>query len=210
MKAGTVLTERFERALLYATRLHADDIKRATGAPYIAHLLGVCALVLDDGGDEDEAIAALLHDALEDHPSPTRRDEIRREFGVRVLHLVEIATDTPGGDEGGAKPPWGPRKQAHLEHLAAAAPRDCRVPLADKLNNARAILREYRDKGEAIWSRFKAGKDAQLRYRRGLVTAFRRAGVEGPMLDELDRVVSELERLSGSADSTKGPVRQGS
>jgi len=190
------LTVRFERALLYATRLHAADVKKGTGAPYIAHLLGVCALVLNDGGDEDEAIAALLHDAIEDHPSPTRREEIRSAFGERVLHLVEIATDTPDGYVGGEKPPWGPRKEAHVRHLAAADPGDCRVPLADKLDNARAILHAYQVEGEAVWSRFKAGRQDQLRYRRGLVDAFRRAGVVSPMLNELDRIVTDMERLA--------------
>jgi len=189
-------SDRFLKALAFACHVHRDDTRKGTAIPTIAHLLGVCAAVLADGGEEDEAIAALLHDTLEDHPETVSREELASRFGARVLALVEVCTDTPADYRGGPKPPWRERKAAYLERLRRAAPADLRVPVADKLDNARAALAGYRELGDALWRRFNAGRDDQLRYFRSLVDGFREAGVRGRLVDELDRTVSELERLT--------------
>jgi (p)ppGpp synthase/HD superfamily hydrolase len=190
-----MISARLDDAFALARRLHDGDLRKGTAIPYLAHLLGVCALVLVDGGDEDEAIAALLHDALEDHPEALSRPEIAERFGPRVLAIVEGCTDTPPDYAGGRKPPWRDRKVTYLAHVRAAPAASLRVSLADKLDNARAILADYRVVGEAVWERFSAGGDEQLWYYRSLVEAYRAAGVAGPLLDELVRVVDELGRL---------------
>ncbi|MEW6668357.1 MAG: HD domain-containing protein [Thermodesulfobacteriota bacterium] len=193
---------RFEDALLYAIRLHAGDVRKGSSIPYIAHLLSVCALVLEDGGEEEEAVAALLHDSLEDHPDTVSREEIEKRFGPRVLSLVEGSTDTPPEYKGGKKPPWKDRKQAYIEHVRAAGPDALRLPLADKLHNARAILADFRRIGDALWSRFNVGKSetAEIRsqilwYYRSLIAAFQDAGATGYLIEELERTIANLEAL---------------
>jgi (p)ppGpp synthase/HD superfamily hydrolase len=197
-RADSVATPRFLDALSYAMHLHGTDDRKGTSVPYVAHLLGVCALVLADGGAEDEAIAALLHDALEDHPGEASKEAIAERFGGEVLSIVEACTDTPPGYKGGPKPPWRQRKTAYIEHLGNAGPQVCRVALADKLDNVRSILADYRSKGESLWSRFNAGKQDQLWFFRSLVRAFRSAGAIGFLVDEFDRTVSELERVAAA------------
>src|SRR5437868_15522197 len=115
----TGLSERFNEALMLAASLHRDDVRKGTSIPYIAHLLGVCELVLSDGGDEDEAIAALLHDALEDHGDKMSSSDLEQQFGPRVRRIVEGCTDTPAEYRGGPKPEWRPRKEAYIAHLAS-------------------------------------------------------------------------------------------
>ncbi len=183
------LTARFERALTFAAQLHADQVRKGTDIPYLAHLLGVASLVLEYGGGEDEAIAALLHDAVEDQGGPATRARIQALFGRTVAAIVDGCTDT---DET-PKPPWRARKEAYLAHLPTAAPAVLLVSAADKLYNATSILRAYRDVGADVWSRFSAGRGEQLWYYRALVTAFRTAGAPAPLVDELDLVVAELE-----------------
>jgi (p)ppGpp synthase/HD superfamily hydrolase len=195
--ATTIATPRFLDALSYAVQLHSADVRKGTSVPYIAHLLSVCALVLLDGGTEEEAIAGLLHDALEDHPDTTSRDVIAERFGQTVLTIVEGCTDTPPDYKGGAKPPWKGRKSEYLEHLKGAGPKERRVSLADKLDNARSTLADYRALGEALWSRFNAGKDDQLWFYRSLKEAFRAVGATGFLLEEFERTVSEIEKLAG-------------
>lgn len=195
----SVATPRFLDALDYAVHLHGTDVRKGTSIPYIAHLLGVCALVLLDGGTEDEAIAALLHDALEDHPGETNREMIAKRFGDTVLAIVEACTDTPAGYTGGDKPPWRPRKEAYLKHLGKATPGQLRVSLADKLDNARSVLADYRQIGEPLWKRFNAGKQDQLWFFRSLSEVFSAACAQGSLLLEFKRTVSELEREVGTA-----------
>jgi (p)ppGpp synthase/HD superfamily hydrolase len=185
---------RFEAALLYAALLHADQKRKGSDTPYIAHLLGVASLVLENGGDEDEAIAALLHDAVEDQGGRPRLEEIRRRFGDTVAEIVQGCTDT----DASPKPPWQPRKEAYLARLRHAPPSVLLVSLADKLQNARAILADYRSVGEALWSRFTGGREGTLWYYREVVKVYR-AGAPGGLTEELDRVVSEIERLSAIA-----------
>ena len=186
-----LLSTRFEEALIFATRLHREQVRKGTTIPYIAHLLGVTSIVLEHGGDEDEAIAALLHDAIEDQGGASTREEIRRHFGETVVAIVDGCTDA----EVIPKPPWRARKEAYIAHIAHAAPSVRLVSVADKLHNARAILTDYRELGNDLWKRFNGGKEGTLWYYRALVNAFRAAGIT-PLIEELDRVISEIEQLA--------------
>lgn len=186
------LSTRFEEALIYAARLHADQARKVSGVPYIAHLLGVASIALEYGADEDQAIGALLHDAIEDqnHGGGTRA-EIRDRFGEAVLEIVEGCTDT----DQDPKPPWRARKEAYIAHLAEAPASVRLVSAADKLYNARSILANYRTEGDAVWNRFNGKKEGTLWYYGSLVAAFRQHGAT-PLVDELGRVVDELNALS--------------
>ncbi len=186
-----VLTSRFEEALLFATQLHADQWRKGTHIPYIAHLLAVASIVLENGGSEDEAIAGLLHDAIEDQGGSVAREEIRQRFGENVVAIVNGCTDadvTP-------KPPWRRRKENYIAHLRVASPSIRLVSAADKLHNARAVLADYRELGEALWWRFHGGREGTLWYYRTVTDALRQSGTS-PLIEELERVVSEIERLA--------------
>jgi (p)ppGpp synthase/HD superfamily hydrolase len=186
------LSPRFRKALSYATELHARQVRKGTQIPYIAHLLSVAALVLEDGGSEDEAIAGLLHDAVEDQGGAATREEIRRQFGDEVTRIVDGCSET----DVTPRPPWRPRKEEYIAHLPAASPEVLRVSAADKLHNARAILADFRRHGDSLWDRFNAGREDTLWYYRALVNAYKAKGT-GPLVKELDRVVTELEDEAG-------------
>jgi GTP pyrophosphokinase len=185
---ASFLTRRFTDALAYATEVHAGQSRKGTSVPYVSHVLAVCSLVLEDGGGEDEAIAALLHDAVEDGGGQPRLEDIRRRFGDRVAEIVWACSDT---DET-PKPPWKERKLRYIAHVRAAGPDARRVSCADKLHNARSILRDYRVLGERLWDRFSASAEDNLWYYRELVEAFRQPD-RSPLVVELERVVAELE-----------------
>lgn len=187
-----ILTSRFETALSFAARLHAHHVRKQTTIPYISHLLAVASIALEHGANEDEAIAALLHDAIEDQGGDHTRQTIRRLFGEQVVEIVNGCTDA----ETDPKPDWRPRKVQYIAHIRHASASVRLISSADKLHNARAILADYRVIGEAIWERFTGGKEGTLWYYRSLVEAFREAGTT-PLVEELDRVVSEMERLAG-------------
>jgi GTP pyrophosphokinase len=189
--AVTTLTARFTEALTYAATLHATQRRKGSNEPYTAHLLGVTALVLEDSGDEDEAIAALLHDAVEDQGGQETLTTIRARFGERVARIVEGCTDA----DVLPKPPWQERKERYIAHLRHAPADVRRVSLADKLHNARAILRDLRACGGALWDRFNGGKAGTLWYYRTLAIVFQETK-SGPNADELARVVVEIELLS--------------
>lgn len=189
------LSERFAAALGYATELHARQVRKGSGVPYIAHLLAVTALVLEYGGDEDTAIAALLHDAVEDQGGAATRAAIAARFGEPVAAIVDGCSDT----DVVPKPPWQARKEAYIAHVAAAPPAVLLVSAADKLHNARSILADYRQVGEALWERFTGSRAGTLWYYRALVTAYRQSAAPRALIDELDRTVTELERLAGPA-----------
>lgn len=191
MTNGNRLGPRFKEALGYAFDLHADQKRKGIDTPYIAHLLGVAALVIEDGGGVDEAIAALLHDAAEDQGGRETLDEIRGRFGDGVAEIVAGCSDTLEQH----KPPWRRRKERYLEHLPEASPEVLRVCAADKLYNAREILKDYRKLGDALWDRFNSDKQNQLWYYRALADAFSQA-YPGYLADELGRVVADLERLA--------------
>jgi GTP pyrophosphokinase len=189
------LSERFADALVYATGLHAGQVRKGSGVPYIAHLLAVTALVLEYGGDEDTAIAALLHDAVEDQGGAATRAAIAARFGEPVAVIVDGCSDT----DVVPKPPWQARKEAYIAHVAGAPPAVLLVSASDKLHNARSILADYRQVGEALWDRFTGSRAGTLWYYRALVTAYRQTAAPPALVDELDRTVTELERLTGAA-----------
>ena len=158
--------------------------------PYFGHLLGVTSIVIETGSSEDEAIAALLHDAAEDQGGRETLARIRTEFGEQVAEIVESCSDSLGEP----KPPWKERKQAYLEHLEVAGEPALHVSLADKLHNVRTIVVDYRDVGEALWDRFNAERDEVLAYYRALAAIFSRR-MPGALATELSVTVAELDRL---------------
>jgi len=186
-------SRRFIQALGYAARIHAKQIRKRTERPYIGHLLSVTSLVIEYGGDEDMAIAALLHDAVEDQGGIPRLREIRRKFGKRVAHIVDGCTDSYSEP----KPPWMERKRAYVQRVGSEAEDVRLVSAADKLSNARETLYEFRVHGESVFERFAGKKEGTLWYYRALIDAFRKAG-SNPLVEELDRVVTELESLAGT------------
>lgn len=190
------LSARFEAALTFAARLHRDQVRKGTAIPYVSHLLAVASIVLEHGGDEDEAIAALLHDAIEDQGGAETREKIRAQFGDRVVSIVDGCTDA----EVMPKPPWRERKETFLASLAGAPDSVRLVAAADKLHNARAVLADYRRLGESLWGRFNSGKEGTLWYYRTAVEQLRRYGAP-ELAEELDRVISELERLASGNQS---------
>lgn len=184
---------RLVEAFAYACHLHADQARKGGTIPYISHLMAVSAMVIEHGGGEDEAIAALLHDSIEDqNHDGSIPGEIRALFGSKVLALVRACSDSRSP----IKAPWKKRKERYLKHVPRASAKGRLISAADKLHNARAVLGDYRMLGERLWKRFNAPRKDQLWYHRGLVTAFRHARKEGQtraLVDELDRVVTALE-----------------
>lgn len=188
----TKLSNRFDEAFQYAHDAHAGQARKGTGTPYVAHLMGVASIVLDDGGSEDEAIAALLHDAAEDQGGRPRLDDIRTRFGEAVARIVEDCTDS--WEE--PKRPWAERKRDYVKHARRLGTSSLRVSAADKVHNTYAILRDLRNMGEGVWARFDATADDIVAYYEALVRAYREAG-GGPLVDELDRIVRGIRREMG-------------
>lgn len=188
------LSDRFAEAFAYALDHHRSQLRKDTTIPYVSHLMQVAGLVLEAGGDEDQAIAGLFHDAIED-PNDRSVAEVRRDleerFGPRVLHIVEGCTDT----DVHPKPDWEVRKKAYLDHLRTADDEVLLVSAADKLHNARSILTDLREHGRELWDRFNVEREDSLWYYRSLVNAFREAGAPGRLVAELERVVTEIERV---------------
>ncbi len=149
------LSQQFEKALLYATRIHGSQLRKKTRIPYIGHLLGVCAIALEYGANETEAIGALLHDAVEDCGGPARQREIEERFGKEVGEIVAGCTD----NDQTPKPPWRARKENYIAHLKTASASTRFVSASDKLHNAQAIVHNLREAGDELWMRFKGGKD---------------------------------------------------
>ena len=193
------LTIRFDHALLFAAQVHRNQDRKRSGIPYLSHLIGVASIVLDYGGDEDMGIAALLHDAAEDHGGRAMLRTIEQLFGARVAEIVDGCTDSYGDDDK-AKPKWYPRKLRYLRRVSKEDAETRFVSAADKLYNARAVLRDVRQSGDSAFDRFTAPKAKVLWYYRSLVREYRAGGVTHllkPLLDDLDRTVTELEHLSG-------------
>jgi hypothetical protein len=187
-----VLSDRLAEALGLAVTLHRNQARKGSRVPYVAHLLSVAGIVLANGGGEDEAIAALLHDAVEDQGGAPTLEAIRARFGEAVAEIVAACSDT----DAVPKPPWRERKKAYLRHLPRASDAARLVSAADKLDNARAVLSDYRRLGEALWSRFRGGRDGTLWYYRALAEVYRATG-PADLAVELDRVVGELEDAVG-------------
>jgi (p)ppGpp synthase/HD superfamily hydrolase len=199
------LGPRFTRALELAFELHAGQTRKGSGVPYFGHLLGVTSIVIETGSSEDEAIAALLHDAAEDQGGRETLARIRSEFGNDVADIVESCSDSLGDP----KPPWRERKRAYLEHLEEAGESALKVSLADKLHNARTIVVDYRDVGEALWERFNADRDQVLEYYRALAAIFSRL-TPGALATELAVTVGELDALVAAVSPTSSrPKNQG-
>lgn len=185
------LGSRFEEALIYASQLHSKQTRKGKTTPYIAHLMSVTALVLEAGGDEDEAIAALLHDAVEDQGGTKTLDEIRERFGTRVAKIIDGCTDSYTYP----KPPWRQRKEEYIANMMNASQEVRRVSLADKLHNARTLLRELRNSGNEVWGKFTGGKKGTLWYYSTLFKVFD-TGERDWMLEELNRTLKEIEYMS--------------
>jgi (p)ppGpp synthase/HD superfamily hydrolase len=187
-KHGVKLGPRFLRAFNFAAEKHAGQTRKASTTPYIAHLMGVASLVLEFGGDEDLAIAALLHDVVEDCGGAPMLKEVRRRFGVRVAKVVDGCTDS----DTYPKPPWRERKERYIRHLRTADADTRLVSAADKLNNVRSILSDYREVGESVWARFKGGREGTLWYYRALLEEFLRRK-PSRLNRELELAIRELE-----------------
>lgn len=193
------LTQRFNEALLWASELHGEQVRKGSGVPYVAHLLGVASLVLEAGGNEDEAIGALLHDAVEDQGGEATLREIARRFGDPIAAIVAGCSDCKSRP----KPPWRERKLTYLAHLPSASPSVRLVSLADKVHNARTLVLDYQVVGEALWSRFRGGKDGTLWYYGELARTFGECGV-APLSAELARLVAELWRIADGGTRGNG------
>lgn len=182
------LSEKFQEALAYAAELHNTQTRKASGVPYVGHLLSVAGLVIEADGTETEAMAALLHDAAEDQGGEATLAEIERRFGAEVAAIVDECSDTIVTP----KPPWEERKRNYINHLHEASDSTIRVSMADKLDNARAILRDLRRHGEQVWQRFNTtDPQEQLWYYRSLLEVYRTRS-DSWLVDELERVIHAL------------------
>jgi (p)ppGpp synthase/HD superfamily hydrolase len=202
----TVLTDRFDEAVAFARRAHAGDVRKDTDIPYLSHLLAVASLVLDQGGGEDEAIAGLLHDTLEDHSGEVVEGEpldgalLERRFGPTVRRIVEACSDHVGSGPKGA---WRHRKQAYLDHLRGIDDIGVlRVSLADKLHNARAIVADWRIVGDDVWKRFNPESDQAWYY--GTLLEIHREKRVSDLVGELEVVVAELVRIAPARSRGRG------
>jgi (p)ppGpp synthase/HD superfamily hydrolase len=197
MSNQETLSPRMIEALELAIKLHGHDTRKKCKVPYLAHVLNVCALVIQDGGDEDEAVAALLHDALEDKPEEINEEDINASFGRKVADIVRLCSDTERDFKGGEKGPWRERKERYLNEVKQHDPALLRVTVADKIDNARAIIFDHKHVGDAIWTHFKAGKEDQIWYYSEAMRVYREVGFSGPLLEELDALVEELKLIAG-------------
>jgi (p)ppGpp synthase/HD superfamily hydrolase len=186
------LSKQYDDALVYAANLHRDQVRKGSDIPYMAHLLSVSSRVLVAGGTEDQAIAGLLHDAAEDQGGQSTLDEIRDRFGAPVSRIVADCTDSWVEP----KPAWRPRKEAYLSALPSKAPASLLVSLADKVDNAEAILLDYLHIGDDLWSRFTGGREGTIWYYRTLSTIFGRV-LPCVLTNELSRTVSQFPKPLG-------------
>jgi (p)ppGpp synthase/HD superfamily hydrolase len=191
-ETSLTLSHRFEQALVYASVVHAGQVRKGSTIPYISHLLAVVALVLEHGGDEDEAIAALLHDAVEDAGGQPRLTDIRQRFGDRVADIVLGCTDT----DVCPKPPWRARKEAYIAHLEHVTPSARLVSCCDKLHNARCIVADLRIHGDNVWTKFTGKRDGSLWYYTTLLAEYQRLDVPQPLVEELARTVEAMQTLA--------------
>jgi (p)ppGpp synthase/HD superfamily hydrolase len=181
-------TKDFESALKFASRLHAKQTRKGSDAPYISHLLAVAAIALEHGATEKEAIAALLHDAVEDQGGQATLDEIRRRYGKRVARIVDAVSDT----DQSPKPPWRERKEAYVERIRSEPYSVRLVVAADKLHNLRDLLSSYRVQGDDLWTHFKGGRDGTLWYYHAVVDAL--VATAKPEENQLRAITEEIDR----------------
>ena len=185
------LSDRFLKALSMAFTLHQNQLRKASETPYFAHLMTVAALVLENGGSEDQAIAALLHDAVEDAGGLETLDKIREEFGATIADLVDACTDSYTQP----KPEWEPRKIDYLEKLKSASDEVILISLADKIHNARSILRDLHLSGDSTWEKFKGKKSGTLWYYQALAKIFDDAPYPA-LKNEFRNLVDEIHTLA--------------
>lgn len=193
--SGLPLSEKFREALAFAAEAHDGQGRKGTSVPYVAHLLGVTGIVLEHGGDEEQAIAALLHDAIEDQGGDAMRQRIRARFGERVTAIVDDCTDS----DVEPKPPWKQRKLDYIAHIPAVRDDALLVVMSDKLYNARAIDRDLRHGGLRVFRRFKGGREGTLWYYAALVDAFderRPRGEAAELLEELRHTVEAMRKTT--------------
>lgn len=195
-----MLSTLYDDALAYTAALHREQVRKGTDIPYISHLLAVSALVIESGGTEDEAIAALLHDAAEDQGGRKVLAEIAQRYGAEVARIVAGCTDawiTP-------KPPWRERKEKYLAHLQDADSSVLRVSCADKVHNARAVANDLAAVGTALWDRFRGKREGTLWYYRSLANTFSALDVPTRLRDALEREVGRIEALDAAQDGQSG------
>lgn len=185
------LTERFDDALAYASRIHRAQRRKGADIPYVSHLLGVAAIAIENGATEDQAIAALLHDAVEDQGGAARLEDIRNRYGEEVARIVDDCTDS----DTEPKPPWRARKEAYLASLSHKPAASLEVSIADKTHNASAIVADLHIHGGEVWSRFTGGKDGSLWYYRELAKIFAEL-IPGEASNRLIRLVGEMEQMA--------------
>ena len=186
-----MLSERFSQAVTYAHELHEGQVRKGTNIPYISHLMAVASLVMEGGGSEDEIIAALLHDAVEDCGGEPVLDEIKKRFGQNVTSIVDGCTETYEDP----KPPWKARKDAYISHIKEGNPSVKLVSCADKLHNVRCILSDYRQEGETLWNRFSASKEETLWFYQSMAGVLCASGRDLKIYADLDNAVKELEKI---------------
>lgn len=200
-----MFSERFEHALAFAHQLHRKQKRKTSGAPYVAHLLGVAAPVIEDGGSEDEAVAALLHDSLEDQAHSrggvgALALDIGRKFGPSVLRMVDALTERHSPEErqiGGKRERWRAHKEAYIRQIGSADPCVRRISCADSVYNVRSLTRDYLRMGDELWTRFLTrSRDDQLWAYDAVARAMLGSG-GGPLAEELNRAVEELYRVTG-------------
>ncbi|MCL4694857.1 MAG: HD domain-containing protein [Candidatus Hydrogenedentes bacterium] len=184
---------RIDDAFAFAHRVHRDQRRKGSGAPFITHVMSVAALVGEHGGDEEQLIAALLHDAVEDGEGRETLGEIRAAFGGRVADLVEGCTDAFVRP----KPPWLERKENFIEAIKGAPPDLRLIVAADKIHNVRTIARDLQEEGACVWDRFQGKRDGSLWYYTRILEVLSN-GWQHPILDELRRVVEQLRAVDES------------
>lgn len=182
-----MLTDRFNEAFLYAHQLHRMQKRKGTAIPYISHLMSVAALVIEHGGNEDQAVAALLHDAAEDQGGATMLEQVRARFGDAVAAIVSDCTDSWTGP----KPEWRARKEAYLAVLANKPASSLLVSLADKTHNAEAIKFDFQILGDKLWERFNGGAEGTRWYYDNLVEIFS-GKMPGPLSNRLRQAVQSF------------------
>jgi len=182
------LGPRLQRAFRYAAEKHDGQTRKQSAVPYLSHLMAEASLVLEAGGDEDMAIAALLHDVVEDCGGMPRLREVRKQFGPRVARIVEGCTDSFGEP----KPEWVERKKDYLREVKHADAETRLVSASDKLHNVRTVLADYRQHGEKIWKRFTGKREGTLWYYRALSDEYQRRG-PNRITRELEIAVAQLE-----------------
>ena len=203
MNQATVLTDKFDRALLYATHVHGAQVRKKTSVPHVAHLLAVAATVLEYGGDEDSAIAGLLHDAVEDQGGEARLNDIRNRFGEKVAGIVKSCSDsTADTAKGEKKADWQTRKESYLNHLHEVDQDTLLVSLSDKVHNARSILRDLRkhEIGPLVWERFNQPRERTLWYYGELAKTFGERMPEQAEAGQLARELGDIVEALKAAD----------